>query len=91
MKKQYRIMSRKSPSDGIIKYWVEELRKSDNWFFNRYEWESVTSERDSEEECEQYIERQIKREREAAVQKKESLDYGIKIHKVYEGHGDLDD
>ena len=75
-------MSRKSASYGNIIYWVEELRRTDNLIFGRYEWRAVTCDRDSIEECEQYIEREVLKQREQVVKKRESEEYGIKTHKV---------
>lgn len=75
-------MSRKSASYGNIIYWVEELKRTDNMFFSRYEWKATTGDRDSIEECEQYIEREVLKQREQVVKKRESEEYGIKTHKV---------
>jgi hypothetical protein len=59
--------------------------------FGRYEWASQCSERSDIAEAEMYLERLLMREREEAVLKMESMDYGVKVHKLYDGIGNINE
>jgi len=90
MKKQYRIVSCKN-SYGEIVYWVERFQRTDNLIFGRYKWASQCSERSDIAEAEMYLERLLMREREEAVLKMESMHYGVKVHKLYDGIGNINE